>query len=223
MFFGFQETWRWRFREDELRFNQFWVQTIRHLARSRLGRVELRLDKQTPYQKGEPIKVTVRFPDDTPPPAKDTEVKVVVERKLAGKEGQREIRTIQLARLEGSRTAFEAVVTQTPEGEYNFWLSLPVVADPKPRAECKVVVPPGEMYGLRMNQADMESAAEESHGRFYDLATADRLWQDLQVGNRVTVSSSGQPMRVWNSPVFFLVALLLLSTEWLLRKQKNLL
>src|SRR5262249_14472373 len=35
MFFGFDETWRWRFREDELRFNQFWIQTVRYLSRSR--------------------------------------------------------------------------------------------------------------------------------------------------------------------------------------------
>src|SRR5439155_27048747 len=53
MFLGFDETWRWRFREDELHFNQFWIQTVRYLARSRLGRVELRTDRQTPYRRGE--------------------------------------------------------------------------------------------------------------------------------------------------------------------------
>src|SRR5205085_11047406 len=78
LFFGFDETWRWRWREDELRFNQFWIQTVRYLARSRLGRVELRLDRQTPYQRGEPVTITVRFPDDAPPPAPDTDVRVLV-------------------------------------------------------------------------------------------------------------------------------------------------
>src|SRR5262249_52228020 len=68
MFFGLDETWRWRFRENELHYNQFWIQTVRYLARSRSGRVELRLDRQTPYRRGEPIKVTVRFPDDAPQP-----------------------------------------------------------------------------------------------------------------------------------------------------------
>ncbi len=47
MFFGFDETWRWNFREDQVHFNQFWIQTVRYLARSRLGRIELRLDRQT--------------------------------------------------------------------------------------------------------------------------------------------------------------------------------
>src|SRR5262249_48565572 len=77
MFFGFDESWRWRWREDELRFNQFWIQTVRYLSRNRLGRIDLRVDRQTPYRKGEPIKLTVRFPDDSPPPAADTKVEVI--------------------------------------------------------------------------------------------------------------------------------------------------
>ena len=121
LFFGFDETWRWRCREDELRFNQFWIQTVRYLARSRLGRIELRLDRQTPYRRGEPIKVTVRFPDDAPPPAPETEVKVLVERRPpppAGAPARREVQTLQLAKLEGSRATYEALLTRTPEGEY---------------------------------------------------------------------------------------------------------
>ena len=85
MFFGFDETWRWGFREDQAHYNQFWIQTVRYLARSRLGRVELRLDRQTPYRRGEPIKMTVRFPDDAPPPSPDVEVKVMVERRNPAK------------------------------------------------------------------------------------------------------------------------------------------
>lgn len=222
MFFGFSETWRWGHREEQVHYNHFWIETIRYLARSRIGRIELKLDRQTNYRRGEPIKVLVRFPDDAQPPAADTEVKVVVERKIPDRVGDREIRTISLARIEGSRSAFEAILTQTPEGDYAFWLSVPAVADPKPRAECKVVAPPGEMYGLRMNRNDMETAAEESHGGFYTLANADRLLQDLQVGNRVTVSSSGQPFNLWNHPLLYLAALLILTTEWLLRKLVNL-
>jgi Aerotolerance regulator N-terminal/von Willebrand factor type A domain len=226
MFFGFSESWRWGFREDQVRYNQFWIQTVRYLARSRLGRIDLKLDRQTNYREGEPIKLTVRFPDDAPPPGNDTEVKVIMERKTPAKDGKPASTTtspIILARVEGSRSAFEHIETQTPEGEYSFKLFKPSVLPDPPKAECKVVAPPGEMYGLRMNQPDMEAAAAESHGKFYTLATADKLWQELQVANRITVSSSGPPTKAWNNVGFYLVALLLLTTEWLLRKQKNLL
>src|SRR5262249_27748925 len=76
MFFGFDETWRWRFREDELHFNHFWIQTVRFLSQSRLDRTVLRLNKQTPYTRGELIRVTVRFPDAAPGPDPKSDVKV---------------------------------------------------------------------------------------------------------------------------------------------------
>jgi hypothetical protein len=225
LFFGVNETWRWRWREDEQRFNQFWVQTVRYLARSRTGRIELRLDKQTPYRRGEPIRVTVRFPDDAPPPPPETEVKVVVERrppKAAGA-GDVDVQTVSLAKVEGSRSNFEALLTRTPEGDYQFWLTSPSVQGPRPKAECKVLAPPGEMEVLRMNQAEMERAAEETHGRFYTLADADQLLTDLPSGTRVTLNASGPPMPLWNELWVFALALGFLTLEWVLRKRKNLL
>jgi len=206
-----------------VRFNQFWVQTVRYLSRSRLGRIDLRLDRQTNYRRGEPIKVMVRFPDDSPPPPDGTEVKVIVERRQPGKAGDAATRTLVLTKVEGSRASFEAVLTQTPEGEYSFWLSTPVVPEPRPRAECKVVAPPGEMYGLRLNQAELTLAAEQSGGRYFSLADADKVVNYLPDGNRVTLSSGGPPWLVWTYPLLFVLAILLFTTEWLWRKRLNLL
>ena len=103
MFFGIDETWRWRFREDELRYNEFWIQTVRYLSRNRQGRVRLMLDRQMPYRRGEPIKITVRFPDDAPPPDAKTAVKVVAERtrRLAGGQTEHETQTIRLGKVQG--------------------------------------------------------------------------------------------------------------------------
>jgi hypothetical protein len=230
MFLGFDETWRWRFREDERRFNQFWIQTVRYLARSRLGRVELRTDRQTPYRRGEPIKLTVRFPDDAPPPSAELKLDVIMTRtSLRGADGVGQLEagiekeTLRLAKLEGSRATFETVLTRTPEGEYHFRLSNPVVPDPKPQADCRVLPPPGEMDLLRMNQPDMKRAAEETHGRFYTLADAERLLDDLPSGTRIAVSTPQPPRLLWNHYTMFALALGLLVTEWVLRKRKHLL
>jgi hypothetical protein len=225
LFFGFDETWRWRWREDELHFNQFWVQTMRYLARSRTGKIELRLDKQTPYHRGEPIRVTVRFPDDAPPPPPETEVKVVVERRppKANGPGDVDVQTITLAKVEGSRSNFEAMLTRTPEGDYHFWLQSPPVQGPRPKADCKVLAPPGEMEVLRMSQAEMEAAARDSGGHFYTLVDADQVLTDLPSGTRVTLNASGPPMHLWNMLWVFGLALAFLTLEWVLRKRKNLL
>jgi len=231
MFFGFNETWRWRFREDELRFNQFWVQTVRYLAVGRTGRVDLKVDKQVPYRRGEPIKVTVRFPDDAPAPPKETEVKVVVERRPPRNAGQPEgtktapveVQTLPLAHVPGSRATYEALLTRTPEGEYQMTLAAPAVQGSKPSTEARVLAPPGEMDQLRMNQPDMEKAAQESKGKFYTLADADKLLDDLPSGVRVTLNAPGPPALLWNNTLVFLFALGLVSLEWILRKRKHLL
>jgi hypothetical protein len=226
MFLGIDETWRWRFREDELRFNQFWIQLIRHLARSRQGRVELRLDRQTPYRRGETIKVSVRFPDDKPPPGADAHVEVLVARSApprSGQPGELDKETMRLSKVEGSRATFEGLLNRTPEGEYRFWLSAPVLAGAKPHAEARVLPPPGEMEQLRMNQTDMERAAEESKGRFYSLADAERLIDDLPAGTRIALTTPQPPRLLWNHGAMFALALGLLGTEWLLRKHKHLL
>src|SRR5204862_1968481 len=145
---------------------------------------------------------------------------VFVERTLAQKDGSRgtEGQSLTLAKVEGSRATYEATLTRTPEGEYRFWLSAPATSGPKPRAECRVLVPPGEMDRLRMNREDMERAAEETQGRFFTLADADGLLGELPSGSRVTLNSPQPPRLLWNEPAVFAFALVLLGSEWFLRK-----
>jgi hypothetical protein len=230
MFLGIDETWRWRLREDEFRFNQFWIQMVRHLARRRTGRIELRLDRQTAYRRGEPIKLTVRFPDDAPPPAAAVSVEVLALRRplgdAAGGNGASsatEKETVLLHKIEGGRATYEGTLARTPPGEYRFILNSPAVARFRPHAEARVLPPPGEMESLRMNQADMERAAKESHGRFYTLATADQLFDDLPTGTRLVISTPQPPFLLWNQPAVFAAAILLIGSEWALRRRKHLL
>jgi uncharacterized membrane protein len=221
MFFGFDESWRWRLREDEARYNQFWVQAVRYLARTRLGRVELRTDKQVPYREGEPIRVSVRFPDDAPPPPANAAVQVTAE--YVAPNGDVEAQTLKLAKLDGSRATYEALVTRTSRGGYRFWLASPTHAGTKPQAEAKVLPPPGELDRLQMNQADLERAALVSRGRFYSLADADRIPEELPPLPRVTLNQPRPPWPVWNHPAVFGLAIALVGGEWLLRKRQQLL
>ena len=140
MFFGFDESWRWRLRQKEARYNQFWLQAVKFLARSRLGRVEVRTDKQVPYRQGEPIRVTVRFPDDAAPPDAKTPVQITAETVTHG--GQVEAQTLKPARLAGTRATYEAVLARSTPGDYKFWLSSPAPPGARPQAAAKVLPPP---------------------------------------------------------------------------------
>jgi len=236
MFFGFDESWRWRFREHEVRYNKFWIQTIRYLSRNRLLRTDLRLDRQTPYRVGEMIKVTVRFPDNTPLPGKEDpkqpaapfQVKVNVEYQPKSKDATPEpVKTMTLSKQEGM-TIFEGYLGPVREGKYRFWLSSPDVSKlqpdgEKPGAEAVVELPPGELDKLRLNRRELMQAAEATMGGFYTLATADKLLEDLPTSNRVSLSTPRPPVILWSNLVVFLIVLGLLTGEWILRKRKHLL
>ena len=66
-------------------------------------------------------------------------------------------------------------------------------------------------------------AAEKTRGKFYAIGEADNLLKDLPVGARVRMKAPPSAAWTWwSTPMFFLAALLALTTEWVLRKQKNL-
>lgn len=229
IFFGLDETWRWRFRTGERRFDQFWIQAVRVLSRNRLARIELRTDKQTAYRRDEPIRLTVRFPDDAPAPAADSPIKVSVERgPLKGPDGAfvaggTDAQVVQLAKVDGTRATYQTLLTRTPEGEYRFHLADPNIPGTKPRTEAKVLPPPGERERLEMNRTDLHRAASESRGKFYTLADADKVIDDLPDAARVPLNQPVPPIPLWNHAISFALILGLLACEWLMRRRERLL
>src|SRR5262249_3852252 len=123
-----------------------------------------------------------------------TEVKVTVEYRSTKKDGagDSEVQTLQLAKVEGSWASYEAVLSRTREGKYRFRLTTPDVSNfqsdkEKPNAEATVELPHGELDRRRMNQAEMASAADTTRGKFYNLANADLLVDEMPAGARISV------------------------------------
>jgi hypothetical protein len=228
LFFGFDETWRWRFRQDEPRFNQFWVQAIRSLARSHVGRIEIDVGRKT-FRRNEPIRITVRFPDDARVPPPDEAIRVKVERrplKAPGKAAvtdELETEPIQLAPKDGTRASYEALFTHTPQGKYCFVLANPPVTGITPKAEAAVLPPKGELDDVQLKEANMRQAASRSRGAYYSLESADRLLDELPNGPRVALDQPCDPLTLWNHPLMFALVFALLLAEWLLRKRARLL
>jgi hypothetical protein len=156
-------------------------------------------------------------------------VKVVVEYRPAAKADEKvepEVQVMNLTKIEGSLATFEDQWKQTREGKYKFRLLSPNIPTPdgeKPSADATVDLPPGELDRLRMNQQEMTQAAEQTLGRFYTLATADAVPDEVPSGTTVRLSSPRPAERLWNTWPLFLWAMLLVTGEWILRKRKHLL
>jgi hypothetical protein len=157
LFFGIDETWRWRYRENEGRYNEFWKQVVQYLWRRQSTYPKLRLKRERlgqeaprpgePYRPGDQIRVTVTFPNNARPPDPEGQVRVEVQRKFMNSAGQSETerQTLELNRLKDTSGAYEGVMTRTLAGEYIFALKSPLPATGVvPRAFCRVIPPRDE-------------------------------------------------------------------------------
>lgn len=231
LFLGFDDTWRWRFRNFEEYFDRFWIQAVRVLSRTRVRRVELKVSPKATFRRDEKMTVVVRFPVEAPAPPPGQPVRVTLTRSpLASSNGStgagaNETTSLTLARMPGPGIQYETTLTRTPEGEYRFTLT-----DPEPQpglsapaASVHVLPPLRELDRVDMNVPDLASAAAISSGGFYTLATADKVFDDLKNLQRVPLNQPCSPLEIWNHPAIYLLLLLLLSAEWLLRKRERLL
>jgi hypothetical protein len=218
LFHATDETWRWRYRVGDIYFARYWVQTLRYLSRSKLlGKdrlAELAADRRE-YHRGEAARLRVRFLDERRAPADDRGVSLVVEH------GGRK-QNLPLTRSAANRGIFEGVLTQLNEGKYHAWLAAPALEGDPPAADFLVLAPPGEFASTAVDASELERAAVETKGKFYRLARAGGLVDDLPRGRQDPIDSL-PPLILWNQWPLLALFLTLLITEWMLRKRKGLL
>ncbi len=215
MFHAFDDTWRWRFRAGDKYFGRFWVQTIRFLARSRLvgqRQAEVSTDRRR-YQRGQPIQIRVRFPNQALAPSSGD---VVVQ---IGRAGQGP-RKLPLKLVPGTRNVFEGALPQAQEGDYEIKLLPPPALEPIPTASFRVDPPINEFERIQMNESELRSAAESTKGKFYTPLVADALFRDLPKPAKVMLDTD-PPIPLWNTWPVLALFLTLLTAEWVFRKRKQ--
>ena len=184
LFLGFDDTWRWRLRESR-------------------GAVQPVLAPGGPApgpRAGRPDRGADR-PQDLPPRRPDQGDRPVPRRRpAAGRAGtgDRGPRPPEAARQRrpgarkpdsparlrakgcGRRTKHSSpgprrATTPSP------WRARPLPGQ-RPRAEARILPPPGELDRIQLNESDMQRAARESRGMYYPLDRADRVPDELPAG-----------------------------------------
>jgi hypothetical protein len=216
LFHAIDSTWRWRLGAGDAYFARYWVQTIRFLARGKLGGVGVQLTSdRREYRRGEPIELRARFLDPHLAPAGD-EATVVVE--AAGQPRRR----VVLRRNAAVDGVFQASLTDLPAAQYEALLSEPAQPGKPPATRFSVAAPAGEMERPQMDAATLSRCAETSRGKFYTVANAEQLLSDLPAGRRVPVENL-PPISLWNRWWMLAAFLAALTAEWILRKRKGML
>ena len=215
LFHATDESWRWRFRRGDDAFGRYWGQAVRYLSHSKLlegDRGVLLRAERPEVRRGESVQLRAQFVDERRAPPADDGVRLVVERAGFANE------TVTLRRSAAGRGHFEGTYLPTAEGTYRARLIAPSPEAGAATADFRVLPPPGERERTVVDLDELKAAAAISRGRFYDVAAASRLPDDLPAGRQVPIEPL-PPYIIWNKWWMLLLLLTLLVSEWVLRKR----
>jgi hypothetical protein len=222
---GFNETWRLRRKFGERYYRQFWGQMIHRLALSHaLGtqkRFVVRTDRRR-YLAEDQVLVTVEAYDNDFQPLAESQVP---NRSLRGElllpeQARRDGREAQPLPVPALRPGvFETRFPVFAAGEHRVRVIDPLTEQPVEVA-FQVASASVERQRAVRNVALEQALADATGGKCYDLATADRLPDEIRLQARGETHE--MTIALWNTWLFFLVAVILMLGEWLLRKWVNL-
>lgn len=215
------EIWRWRYGRGETFHERFWIQLLRLLGREAVeADVPVRL-AATPERAviGRPVLVTVDLLDGSL--GVDPPETVLVEARDA--DGEIAV-TAELARAaESSWTG-----TFVPErvGPLDLTVAEPGLAALAGAATVRIEVgrPDDELRLADADHALLVALAEDTGGVVHaidgEVPVLDRVHEAIP--NRAIVTESPIRERIWASPLFFMLILLLAATEWSVRRLSRL-
>ena len=219
IFVATDDFWRWRYRVGDRYLALYWVQAIRYLSRSKLlggDRAAELTTLRREYRRGDPVRLRVRFLDESLVPLDDGGVEVVLERQ------GHETRRVTLERVPPGRQIFEGMVTGAAEGAYHAWLASPALEGKPPAADFRVVTPPGELVAVQMDEAELGRAANLTQGEVFRFDQSEQVLDRIPKGHLVPLETDA-PVPLWNWWPVLTVFVMLLTVEWILRKRKRML
>ena len=224
VYLAFDETWRLRAKYGELYYRQLWGQMIHRLGLSHaLGsqkRFVVRTDRQQ-YQADDTVVVTAEAYDANFEPLSEEKL---AERKLTAqlyrpdRNGESaESQPISLAQLREG--VFEARLPVADGGEYRLRVKDPVTRE-ETEIDFQVTSLSAERRSAVRNVQLQDAIAADTAGRSYTLTSAHRLADEIELKPRVEESIKVFSLSMtW---LCFTSAIVLMLSEWLVRKLINL-
>ncbi|MCA9234620.1 MAG: hypothetical protein KDA44_04085 [Planctomycetales bacterium] len=208
------ETWRWRWRNDDRYFARYWGQAVRRLARGRIGRGAAKISTdRTAYDAGDVVQIRAVLRGAATTGGRGAPTAIVVG-------GGAAPRRVVLTRRADSEGVYEATVADLPPDRYEVRL---VDRDQQARpARFEIVAPPGELTQLAVAWDALVQAAETSGGHAYRVADASRLVADLPPPTP-TVLEQLPPEPIWNRWWAIGTLCLALVAEWFIRRRTGML
>ncbi len=214
MFSAIDDSWRWRFYTGESVFDNYWVQQLRNLARSKkLGQRRITITSLRPnYELGGQVRVSMRVLDPTLLQQLPDQIRV----DITDSAGQT-IRQETLMRQEGQNDLYVASWTADRIGK--FLVKLPPIASgvESLQTPVEVSVPRLELAQPQIDRTLLTRLASETLGQTVNLnEAADKLPAMIPSAAKIIPIQTDQPL--WNAPLAMLLFVMLIAAEWIIRK-----
>ncbi len=214
IFLGSDETWRWRATTEEI-YDQFWLQTIRHLTEARLSggkRSVLQSDRQA-YDFGDIVRLSALLQDENFKPIEDETQTVTIDDPRGD--------TVEV-RLEKDASApgwYRGIFIPRSLGAYKLRLANGTTAG------LRVEPPEIEFREPRLDEQSLEELAAQTGGSYTPLWSSEALPERIkQIDQRPEIIiSKDEPVTLWDNWLSLSLLAGLLTLEWILRKLVQLL
>ena len=216
IYVGTDNTWRWRRNKGDEFYITLWGQMIQRIAMPHLlnsKRTQLRTDKEQ-YVSGEKVTVYAWLYDQTYEPLTETAVKgyyVQAKGDGAGRE-------VVLKPVPDQRGMYKGEFVAPAAGGWQFYVDKP--AEPEVKRDFAVAEPTVEFGDTAMNEQLLRDIATASSGQFFREENIHLLPDAVRLKN----DRIGWPVEVelWSTKLFFLLAVSVVTAEWILRKTSQL-
>jgi hypothetical protein len=222
LYSGFDETWRWRYEVADKYHLKYWNQVGRWIMEApfavRDSRVSLHAGKIA-YAPGESAEVRVRLRDAQGKPLDQANAEAMLFR-----EGQK-AGTVKLAPDPNGGGLYLGQTGPLPPGRYEVRVKADGLPEGESKAKTEFVVRPkeaGELSSLGLNEELLrQMAAQTVGGGYFREEDAAQIIPLLgQISEERVIESN---TILWQSYVWFLPLVFLLTVEWVLRKWSGLL
>jgi hypothetical protein len=222
LYVGTDNTWRWRRNTGDRYYTLFWGQITQRLALPHLlgvsKRTQLSADRQT-YVAGDRIAVFARLYSETFDPVTEPVIRGVytISSEPGGGGGGAAVeREVVLRPLPGQPGLYRGEFMAPAPGAYSFRID----RDSQVRLDFAVAEPRLELGETAMNDALLRQMAEASGGTYYREESIHKLPDAL--GRKTERVQSKIEPPLWSSPFYFMLLLVVVTAEWLLRKRYQL-
>jgi hypothetical protein len=217
--------WRWYFMLSGLgrtgqTYDRFWSNAVRWLATREEGRTIRVRPAQNVFHSGQRIAFQGQIFDESYRPMDRAQVKVFARRKDAQDGAEVAGDLFASGRRDGN---YRGELPALAAGEYEYRAEVYLGDQPIGEDQGRFVV---EEYTLEferveLNEPLLREIARASGGQYFPLAEAGALPAALPLLSREV--SGRKELELWNHPAVLIALILLLATEWTIRKKNRLL